>query len=92
MRREDFLNKVADIVTKDREQQYGSAEDNFKNIADMWSIIKGVKFEPYEVALFMIALKLVREANKHKEDNWIDICGYSVCGSELCDDVKVVKK
>jgi hypothetical protein len=40
----------------------------------------GAKFvaelQPEDVALMMVALKLSRECNKHKEDNLLDIAGY----------------
>lgn len=92
MRREDFLNKVADIVTKDRNNQYGEPETSFKVIAQLWSIWLGKDIEEYDVAVLMILMKAARMKHKVKEDSWLDIAGYSSLGSELCDDVKVVKK
>lgn len=92
MRREDFLNKVADIVTKDRNNQYGEPEDSVKVIAKLWSIWLDKEIEEYDVAVLMILMKVARMKHKVKEDSWLDIAGYSSLGSELCDDVKVVKK
>jgi hypothetical protein len=53
----------------------------------MWTAIFGsmlkddAEFEPRHVAMAMIALKLSREANRTKRDNWVDIAGYAQCGS-----------
>jgi len=80
---EDILEEALRITKGDRNASYGPPDQDFQRTAQMWSAIKGVEFEAREVALFMIALKLSRETHQRKRDNWVDIAGYSRCGS-LC--------
>ncbi|MEM1225951.1 MAG: DUF6378 domain-containing protein [Planctomycetota bacterium] len=80
---EDVLEEALRITKGDRNASYGPPDQDFKRTALMWSAMKGVHFEPREVAMFMIALKLSRETHQCKRDNWTDIAGYARCGS-LC--------
>ena len=85
-----ILDKARATICGDREQDYGSPENSFSCIADMWTAyLKGkhqIEFaiEPKDVAAMMVALKTARVATGHgKEDNWIDICGYGANGGEI---------
>lgn len=80
---EDILEEAIRITRGDRQASYGPPDQDFRRTAAMWSALKGVDFEPREVALFMVALKLSRETYQRKRDNWVDIAGYARCGS-LC--------
>jgi hypothetical protein len=80
---EDVLEEALRITKGDRNVSYGSPVDDFARTAAMWTAIKGVQFEAKDVALFMIAVKLSREAHCSKRDNAIDIAGYARCLS-LC--------
>lgn len=82
--RKEVLESALEIVTTDREEQYGSPEDNFKAIASMWSILFNADITPSQVAMAMICLKIARQTNGNgKIDNWVDIAGYAACGAEL---------
>ena len=88
MTRHDILKKSDEIVNGNREQDYGSPENNFKTIAILWNgYIKAIKrdhLEPHDVAALLSLLKMARIASGHaKEDNWIDLAGYAACGGEL---------
>ena len=84
MNRADILKKANEIVTSDREDQYGSPEDNFSLIAKLWSDFLAFPVEPEEVAVMMILLKVARiYTGRGKIDNWIDIAGYAACGGEI---------
>lgn len=80
---EDVLVEALRITLGDRNAQYGPPDQDFRRTAAMWSALKGVTFEPRDVALFMVCLKLSREVHQRKRDNWVDIAGYARCGS-LC--------
>lgn len=71
-----FLHDVG-LTLDDRGEDYGGVEDNFADIAAMWSPLLGVTVRPDQVALAMIALKLVRANKAYKRDNAIDIAGYA---------------
>ena len=95
--RESILDAAKRCVCGDREQDYGSPEDNFRTIASMWNsylygaglmvnhdptVWKGIK--PKDVAAMLALLKIARIASGHaKADNWIDLAGYAACGGEL---------
>jgi hypothetical protein len=87
-RREECLSKAREIVTKDRAQAYGSAEDNFSNIAEIWNAqgvrIDGKQLVASDVAVLMVGMKLARlRHNPTHEDSWVDVAGYAACGSEV---------
>ena len=84
MKRKEILDRALACVCGDREQDYGSPENNFRTIADMWSAFMGIEITPTEVAAMMALLKIARVASGHsKADNWIDLAGYAACGGEL---------
>ena len=84
MTRDDILDLAKKIINGEREGQYGSPEDSFSIIADMWSSYLGTKISVTDVANMMVLMKVARNANGvYKDDNWIDICGYAAIGGEL---------
>lgn len=82
--RETVLDAAKRCVCGDREQDYGSPENNFRTIASMWAAYMGTEFTPVDVAAMLALLKIARIASGHaKADNWIDLAGYAACGGEL---------
>lgn len=86
MTRERILARAKECVCGEREQDYGTPEDSFATIANLWEAYMGVKFTPTNVAVMMALLKVARlkESPKHM-DNWIDLAGYAACGGEIAD-------
>lgn len=91
--RTNILKEVDSIINGDRAVAYGKAEDNFGNIASLWSAYckaKGisVEFNPLDVALMLDLMKTARIAgNMLHRDSWIDKVGYAACGAGIVDDV-----
>lgn len=87
-----WLNTVKDITTGDRRRDYGHPLLNFLRIAlffntHLFSKLRtGCFITPLDVAGLMVELKLAREINTHKEDNWVDIIGYTAC-VEMMDEL-----
>ena len=82
--RESILQEAIRCVCGEREQQYGSPENNFRTISLLWSTYLEMDVTPVDVAALMILLKIARVASGHgKKDNWVDIAGYAACGGEL---------
>jgi hypothetical protein len=82
--REQMLDEAKAIVTRSRAQQYAPPGQDFKNIADIWSVLLKVRVSPEQVAQCMVALKLCRLIHTPAhEDNWTDIAGYAACGYEV---------
>lgn len=88
-KREEILDTAKKCVCGDREQDYGSPENNFQTIANLWMDYLKAKddnldIQPKDVAAMLALLKIARIASNHaKEDNWVDLAGYAACGGEL---------
>lgn len=83
MTRAGCLQTAEQIVTKDRNSQYGEPEDCFALIGKLWTGYTGVRIGPADVAAMMILMKVARiRAFDKKEDSWVDIAGYAACGVE----------
>lgn len=90
MTRKDVLAAAEKCVCGDREQDYGTPEDSFQVIANLWADYLqgcGVRIdflEAEDVAAMLALLKIARIATGHgKDDNWIDLAGYAACGGEI---------
>lgn len=94
--RADILHAAEKCVCGQREQDYGTPEDNFKAIAELWSVYLdrisvgkhgNLVVDEKDVAVMMALLKIARIARGGgKADNWIDLAGYAACGAE-CEGV-----
>lgn len=90
MTRAEILDKAKQIVTKDRNSQYGEPEDNFAVIAQFWNhyltTTQGVCLflSPADVAIMMTLFKIGRIATARDlhEDSYIDAAGYIACAEE----------
>lgn len=86
MNREQVLKEALKIVTNDRQKNYGTPEDNFSIIANLWGSYLGCKISTTDVALLMVLLKIARaRSNNGYVDNYVDIAGYAACAGELND-------
>lgn len=82
MTRDEVLNTALQRVTA-KPQEYGTPENVFGLIADLWSDYLNVGIEPADVANMMILLKIARNKHGKKDDTWVDIAGYAACGAEV---------
>ena len=71
-------------VLEERRDDYGDPAEQFKAIADRWSITLGTPVTPAQVALCMIDLKLTRLAHDlgHR-DSLVDVIGYAALLPEV---------
>jgi len=95
MTRKEILDSALKCVNGERDQTYGSPENNFNTIADLWNTYMDVVshkvpddeewwLEPKDVAAMLALLKIARIASgQAKNDNWIDLAGYAACGGEV---------
>ena len=81
-------------VRAEREEDYGTPEDSFRVIGELWETYIKEKcvgdpaaeacIVPEDVAALLALLKIARIATGHgKSDNWVDLAGYAACGGEL---------
>lgn len=90
---EALLTQALAIVTGARRKSYGTPEDNFKTIADLWRIYllrrsTAVDHEAIpdatDVAVMMILMKVARLAETPAHaDSYRDIAGYAACGARV---------
>lgn len=93
MKREEILKCAANAVSQDHNSTYGSPEDSFLCIAQMWSsylskqgLLNDV-LDSVDVAAMMVLLKVARiNPEVSYLDNWIDMACYAACGGELDTD------
>lgn len=85
MTRAEVLEKAKACVCGQREQDYGSPEDNFQTIADLWSAYKGdTTFTSADVAMMMALMKIARiKTGTATDDSFVDLAGYAACGGEI---------
>lgn len=105
MTRAEILEAARKCVCGDRDEQYGSPEESFDTIADLWNaylhniIPKSVPdmICAADVAVMMALFKIARIAKGvKKDDSWIDAAGYIACGAEIaggyCEAAKTPQK
>lgn len=90
MTRSEILKAAEACVCGQREQDYGSPENNFLLIAELWSAYLMAKddltsLSAVDVAMMMALLKIARVAKGGSEDSFVDLAGYAACGGELFD-------
>lgn len=83
--RKDILEKAINCVCGQREQDYGSPENNFQTIADFWNTYLGcTHLTSTDVSMMMALLKIARIKNGGGTgDSFVDLAGYAACGGEL---------
>lgn len=90
--RQQILDEASDLTHQSRNTAYGSPEDNFRNIANLWNAYlaakRGQQVNGYivseitaaDVAIMMILMKSARLAtNPNHHDSCVDIAGYAAC-------------
>ena len=96
MTRKEILEAAEKCVCGDRDRQYGSPENSFTAIADLWNAFLWAREEPgdlltaADVAAMMVLFKVGRIATgQNKDDNWVDIAGYAACGGEVSNSEQI---
>ena len=98
MTRAEILREAAVCVCGQREQDYGSPEDNFAVIAELWNGYLGLDksgsgISSMDVAMMMALLKIARiRGGRATEDSFIDLAGYAACGGEIAADRPIKTK
>ena len=96
MTRSELLHAAEVCVCGQREEDYGTPEDSFRVIGELWeTYIKEkcvgdraaeVCIVPEDVAALLALLNPGDEvlvSGHGKSDNWVDLAGYAACGGEL---------
>lgn len=91
MKRAEVLEEAKKCVCGQREQDYGSPEDNFSTIGHFWSTylkashpeINLSEITPKDVAVMMSLLKVARIATGSSPDSFVDLAGYAARAGEI---------
>ena len=88
MNRSEILDTAKEYVTRDRAATHGDAEDNFTQIAFVWTWWLSERLSApvtaYDVAQMMSLFKKARaKANKAHLDNFVDDAAYSALAGEI---------
>ena len=68
MKRAEILDAAKACVCGEREQDYGTPEDSFGLIGQLWTVYMGTLFTAN---------------NGDKMDSFIDLAGYAACAGEI---------
>ena len=89
---ESILDTAKRITATDRQEDYGHPSTDFERTAAMWTAIFSDRLAPdarvyaIDIPLCMIAVKLARQAHRHKRDNLVDIAGYARTAAMVAGD------
>lgn len=87
MTRKETLENALKCVCGERQDQYGSPEDNFARIASLWTAYLGHEVSSVDVAMMMALLKIARvKTGTATDDSFVDLAGYAACGAELKEE------
>ena len=74
---QSWLQNALQITTSERRRDYGHPLPNFLRIAMRYSITLERGVSPLDVEHLSIDLKMARDQNHFKDDNWVDTIGYA---------------
>lgn len=75
--RESVLQEAERIINGPRREDYGPADESFKEIAALWSVVLEREVTSEEVCLCMLMLKVSRLKSGWDRDSVVDLCGYA---------------
>lgn len=81
--RTKVLAEAIDLINGPREKHYGTPQQNFATVADMWSAYLGHGISSADVCHMMALLKIARLRNGKHRDSSVDTAGYMALGFEV---------
>jgi hypothetical protein len=87
-----ILDTARRITGGGRQDDYGHPADDFERTARIWNGIlacklrEGAEITAMDIPLCMIAVKIARQAHRHKRDNLVDIAGYARTAAMVAGD------
>jgi hypothetical protein len=93
-----ILHDAANLITGDRQKDYGPPEENFQRIAEFWTtrlrrkLLPDEEITAREVAELMILLKVARMIQSPTEDSYKDAAGYAGIGAEISKNEQELAK
>lgn len=69
-------NEIVNLRTEEKERMYGNFHESMIKTSELASLISNKDINVNDCYNVLIALKLARQSNCHKEDNLLDIVAY----------------
>jgi hypothetical protein len=83
-KRVQLTQTAANLITGQRQEDYGPPIKNFQRIANLWNAHMETNiFTPRKVAELMLLLKMARTINSPTEDSYVDAIGYAAIAGEF---------
>jgi hypothetical protein len=83
--RSKILMEADELINGDREQDYGTPQESFTCIANMWTAYLGRPVNAADVCNMMALLKIARLRNGPNRDSSVDGAGYMALGAEMSE-------
>jgi len=83
---QNILQRALDIVynrSEEKNRQYGDFHESMDRATNIYNLISKNQISVEDMYKAMIALKLSRQYNSHKEDNLLDIVAYMASMNDL---------
>lgn len=74
-----ILAEAEHLTTRDRNDSYGHPSHDYGRVSAAFNSLTGHRLTTEDAILFMVCVKLAREAYKPKRDNRVDAAGYLNC-------------
>jgi hypothetical protein len=74
-----ILAEAEHLTTRDRNESYGHPAHDYGRVSAAFNALTGHDISTEEAILFMVCVKMAREAFKPKRDNRVDAAGYLNC-------------
>ena len=74
-----ILAEAEHLTTEDRQESYGHPAHGYGRVSAAFNALTGHAITTEEAVLFMVCVKMAREAFKPKRDNRVDAAGYLNC-------------
>ena len=81
----EILEETINIVTGQRQEDYGGKVVNHRNIAELWNAYLDMDIAPHDVAICMLLVKVARLKNRKTKDCYVDMAGYATIAGEIND-------
>jgi hypothetical protein len=80
-----ILDDATTLINGDREKDYGTPQESFGCIADMWTAYLGHPVTAADACHMMALLKIARLRNGPNRDSSVDGAGYMALGAEMSE-------
>lgn len=92
MTRKEILAAAEKCVCGQRDKDYGTPEDSFGLIAELWAkALKPCVPEGTDVCILPETVARLIKSPEHL-DSWVDLAGYAACGGEIASSKEETTK